>query len=109
MNTLPNYQVSARVVLAPGDRFRVSGGPYWRTAGGERIPLATRGVCRLLAVCRDRRRTYLVVQASQGIAVLHVEGRRRNKMMPELVCRPYKIRGKIREKEKAIAKQKPIA
>lgn len=104
MKTMEEYRVSPRVVLRPGDRFRVSGGPYWRTAGGEKIPLAVRGVCRLMSVCRARQRTYLIVQASDGVACLHVEGRRRNKFLPGLVCRPYKIRGKVR----AIALQKTI-
>lgn len=101
METLPNYQVSSRVMLRPGDRFRVSGGPYWRTAAGERIPLSVRGACRLVSVYRERRRVWLLVQARDGMAILHVEGRRRNRMMPELVCRPYKIRGKIRAIAKA--------
>ena len=92
MNTLPSYQLSPRVTLQPGDRLRVTGGPYWRTASGAKIPLAVRGVCRLLAVCTDRRRTYLVVQAKSGAAVLHIEGRRKNRMMPQLVCRPYTVR-----------------
>lgn len=108
METLPELRISPRVVLRPGDSFRVSGGPYWRTAGGEKIPLAVRGVCRLVAICRDRRRTYLVAHARDGIAVLHIEGRRRNRLMPELVCRPYKIRGKIRGRNDAIALRRPI-
>lgn len=104
METMPEYRVSARVVLRPGDRFRVRGGPYWRSASGEKIPMAVRGICRLVAAYTHRRKTYLLVQASDGVAVLHVAGRRRNRMMPELVCRPYRVSGKIREKRKALDK-----
>lgn len=108
METLLELKISPRVTLRPGDSFRVSGGPYWRTSSGEKIPLAVRGTCRLVAICRERSRTYLVVNAKDGIAVLHIEGRRRNRLMPELVCRPYKIRGKIRGRNNAIALRKPI-
>lgn len=100
------YRVSPRVVLRAGDRFQVSGGPYYRTASGEKIPMAVRGACRLVAVYRDRSRVYLLVSARDGMAVLHVAGRRRNRMIPGLVCRPYVVKRKIRN---AIALRKPIA
>ena len=106
VETLTEYRVSPRVVLRPGDRFKVSGGPYYRTASGEKIPMAVRGACRLVAVYRDRSRVYLLVSARDGMAVLHVAGRRRNRMIPGLVCRPYVVKRKIRN---AIALRKPIA
>jgi len=90
--TLDEYRVSPRVVLRPGDRFKVSRGPYWRTAAGERVPVAVRGVCTLVAVLRQRSRTFLLARSGEGTVVLHVEGRRKNRMMPELVCRPYTVR-----------------
>ena len=34
------YRVSTRVVLRAGDRFRVSGGPYYRLSNGEKIAMA---------------------------------------------------------------------
>ena len=43
-HVLDEYRVSERVVLRPGDRFRVTAGPYWRCHDGERIPMAERGV-----------------------------------------------------------------
>ena len=43
---MTSYQLSPRVTLHPGDRFRVSGGPYYRLPSGEKIPLAARGACR---------------------------------------------------------------
>jgi len=106
VETLAEYRVSPRVVLRPGDRFKVSSGPYYRTANGDRIPMAVRGACRLVAVYRERGRVYLLVAARDGMAVLHVAGRRRNRMIPGLVCRPYVVKKKIRD---AFALRKPIA
>lgn len=94
VETLTEWRLGPRSVLRPGDRFKATGGPYWRTAGGDRIPLAVRGTCRLVAIHRQRSRVYLVVETRGGTAVLHVAGRRRNRLMPQLVCRPYKIRRK---------------
>lgn len=47
-------RVSVRVVLAPGDQFRVAGGPYYRLADGTRVPMAARGTFVLVAVDRGR-------------------------------------------------------
>lgn len=94
----PEYRVSDRVVLRPGDRFRVSGGPYYRLADGTKIPLAVRGVVTLRQVIRTGRggqRVLLEVQCGEGTAILHVSGSRRSPV-EGVVPRPYKIRGKLR-------------
>ena len=86
------YQLSPRVTLRRGDSIRVSGGPYWRAAGGEKLPMAARGKFVFLNAMRRGRVVWLVAVGKSGNAILHVEGRRRNKLMPELVCRPYRVR-----------------
>ena len=91
------YQVSPRVVLKPGDRFRVSGGPYWKTGSGEKLPMATRGVCRFVSAIRRGKLEFLIATSGEGTVVLHVAGRRRNAMMPEMVCRPYVIKSRLKE------------
>ena len=95
------YRVSARVVLLPGDQFRVAGGPYWRLGGGVKVPLATRGVCTFRRTIRRGRVVCLEATAKDGAVILHVEGRRRNRLMPALVCRPYAVKSKVRRKSKA--------
>lgn len=95
--SLDEYQVSPRVTLRRGDRFRVGAGPYWRLSDGRKIPMAVRGVCTFLRAERVGKRVYLEAIAKDGAVLLHVEGRRRNRLMPELVCRPYVIRGKKRK------------
>jgi len=89
--TVETYQLSARIVLAPGDSFRVAGGPYYRLADGRRVPMAARGVYRLVEVVRERSRVYLLAYGREGWALLHVEGRRRS-AVTGLVARPYRVR-----------------
>lgn len=95
---MTEYRVSERVVLRPGDRFRIGAGPYWRSASGEKIPLAARGVCRFVETIRQGAREFVVARCGDGTVVLHVAGRRKNPLMPQLVCRPYKIKGKVRSR-----------
>ena len=87
-----DYQLSPRVTLKPGDYIRVSKGPYWRGAAGERVRMAARGVYRYSHTVRNRRQVFLIAVNLTGTAVIHVEGRRRNVLIPELVCRPYEVR-----------------
>jgi hypothetical protein len=84
------YQLSPRVCLRPGDRIRVSSGPYCRL-GGQRIPVAARGLFVLVEVIVERSRVYLLGYGAGGYAMLHVSGRRRSRI-PGLVCRPYRVR-----------------
>lgn len=87
---MTGYQLSPRITLAPGDRIRVSGGPYYRL-GDQRIPLAARGVHIVVEVIQQRSRVYLLAYGAGGYAMLHVAGRRRSRV-PGLVCRPYRVR-----------------
>lgn len=96
--SLDEYQVSPRVVLRRGDKFTVSKGPYWRLAGGEKVPMSVRGVCTFVRAERIGKRVYVQAIAKDGAVVLHVAGRRRNRLMPEMVCRPYTIKSKKRRK-----------
>jgi len=88
------YRISPRVVLEPGDSFRVAGGPYYKTRDGQRLPLAARGTFRLMEVIRRRSRVYLLAHGAEGWAMLHVEGRRRSPV-PGLVPRPYRVTRRV--------------
>jgi hypothetical protein len=85
------YRLSPRVTLQPGDSFRVTSGPYYRLADGRRVPMAARGVFRLVEVRRHRSRVYLLGYGREGWALIHVEGRRRSPVAG-LVARPYRVR-----------------
>ena len=89
---MTGYQLSPRVTLVPGDRFRVTGGPYYRLASGEKVSMAARGTFTLLAVEQTARgRVTLLAYGPGGYAVLHVAGRRRSRV-PGLVARPYRVK-----------------
>ena len=89
---MTGYQISPRVTLVPGDKFKVSAGPYYRLASGERVSMAARGTFTLLAVEQTSRgRVTLLAYGPGGYAVLHVAGRRRSRV-PGLVARPYRVR-----------------
>lgn len=97
------YRVSPRVVLRTGDRFRVSGGPYWRTSGGQRIAMAERGVMTFIRAVHRGAVVLIEARSEAGYCVLHVAGRRRNRIDPALVCRPYRIKGRVRATRRATA------
>lgn len=97
---MSEYRVSERVTLRPGDKFRISGGPYYRLPDGRKMPMAVRGVCTFVRAVHDKSRVYIEARNKEGTVLLHVAGRRRNKMAPELVCRPYKIKGRLRKEKK---------
>lgn len=98
MNTVVanEYRVSERVVLRAGDKFRVSTGPYWRGQDGSRIPLAERGVMTFVRVVHRGAVVLIEARSDGGYCVLHVAGRRLNRVDPALVCRPYRIKGRVR-------------
>ena len=90
------YRVSERVTLRPGDQFTVTAGPYWRGGDGAKIPMAARGRFAFTRAIHRGKRIYLVAVNRDGVAILHVEGRRTNRLAPEIVCRPYRIKAKHR-------------
>lgn len=94
------YRVSERVVLTPGDQFKVSAGPYYRLDSGERVPLAARGTMTFVAAHRRGQRVVIEARDGAGTVMLHVAGRRRSPV-PGMVPRPYRIVRKLRRKTKA--------
>lgn len=96
---MDEYRVSQRVVLRPGDRFRVTGGPYWRCGDGKRLAMAERGVLTFNRAIRYGSVVLIEARSQDGYCVLHVEGRRRSRVDPALVCRPYRIKARLRPRE----------
>lgn len=94
-----SYRVSERVVLTPGDQFRVAAGPYYRLDSGERVPLAARGTMVFVACHRRGQRVVIEARDGAGTVMLHVAGRRRSPV-PGLVPRPYRIVRKLRKRMK---------
>lgn len=94
---LTEYRISPRVLLRAGDKFRVTGGPYIRGGSGEKIGMAYRGVCTFIRAEISGARVHIYASNKEGTVLLHVAGRRRNQWLPDLVCRPYKIKGRVRK------------
>jgi hypothetical protein len=96
---LDEYKPSERVTLRRGDKIRVSKGPYIRLADGEKMRMSATGICTFERAVKTGTRICLVARHSKsGWVVLHVEGKRRNADIPNLVCRPYQVR-KVRAKK----------
>jgi hypothetical protein len=94
--TSDSYQVSERVVLNYGDKFRASGGPYWQSSDGRKIALKSYGPYTFHRHCKRGSLEWIEsLDKSGSFAVLHIAGRRR-KVDASLVPRPYRITGKKR-------------
>jgi len=94
------YQVSPKVVLKKGTKFRVADGPYWKTATDKIIPMRARGVMTFNFAFKDGRAICIDADSEkEGHVILHVRGVRKNKEMPEMVCRPYRVTGRVRSKK----------
>ena len=99
-----SYRLGERSVLRKGTKFRVGLGPYYVTNGGEHVSMAFKGIVTFLFAEKNGEREYIHATTSKGANVLlHVKGERTNPLVPGMVCRPYKIRGRVRTRRKAKA------
>lgn len=89
-----SYRLSERVLIEKGTRFKASGGPYWKTSDGQKVPLNSRGPYTFLAHAKRGAVEWIECLDRDGcFAVLHLAGRRR-RIDNMLVARPYKIIGR---------------
>jgi hypothetical protein len=95
-----SYRVSERVLLTPGDQFKVAAGPYYRSADGTKTPMAARGTMTFIAAHRRGQRVVIEASDGSGTVMLHVAGRRRSPVAG-LVARPYRITRKLRKRLQA--------
>jgi len=94
------YRVSDRVLITRGDRFRATGGPYWKGSDGTKVSLRSKGPYTFHAHVKKGAVEWIECLDKDGsFAVLHVAGRRR-RIDGALVTRPYKIVGKKRPVDK---------
>lgn len=89
-------QLSQRVTLRPGDRVRVSGGPYWEQpspdGGVTKVRMGERGVMVFEEYCRLGQSQWVVARGESGYAALHVGPEERSSEVPGLVRRSYRLR-----------------
>lgn len=95
------FQVSARVTLRVGDKFRAKGGPYWLTKDKVRVSLSSRGPYTFHRHCRRGAYEWIEALDKDGaFAPLHIAGKRR-RVDQRIVPRPYTVTGKKRPTAKA--------
>jgi hypothetical protein len=84
-------------VLVKGDRFRVTGGPIYVTASGEKIPMYERGVFLFDRYCEQGAAKWIEAFQGDGSGrvVLWVGRTIRSKMVPGLLRRPYRTTRKV--------------
>jgi len=96
--TSDSYRLSERVLISKGDRFKATGGPYWKSKDGTQVSLTSRGPYTFHAhVTRGAIEWIECLDKDNCFAVLHIAGRRK-KIDGSMVTRPYKIVGKKRNK-----------
>jgi hypothetical protein len=102
------YRFGVRGVLAPGDCFRVTGGPIYVTDGGTKIPMYVRGIFQFHRYCEQGAAKWIEAYRADGggFVVLWVGKSGRSKTIPNLRRRPYRITGKVGAKTSP-SKRKP--
>ena len=91
-----SYRLSSRVLISKGDRFRATGGPYWKSKDGTKTSLRSYGPYVFHALVTRGKVIWIECLDKDGcFAVLHVSGKRR-RIDGSLVPRPYKVLGKKR-------------
>ena len=100
LQVFDEYRFGLRSVLTPGDQFRASGGPVYVTASGAKIPVGDHGLFVFRRYCvRGAAKWLEAYQADGGIAVLWVGKSGPSPTVPNLHRRPYRIRGKVRDRQ----------
>jgi hypothetical protein len=89
-------RLSERVTLQPGDKVRVSGGPYWEQVGADgsvtKTQMGERGVMVFEEYCQLGESRWVVARGRSGYAALHIGPEERSTEVPGLVRRPYRLR-----------------
>jgi hypothetical protein len=93
LQVFDEYAYGPRSVLRAGDRFRVSGGPYYQNDDGTKTLMAERGTFVFRRYCvRGASKWLEAVQVGGGAVVLWVGKASRNPDLPSFRRRPYKVR-----------------
>jgi hypothetical protein len=91
-----SYRVSERVLISRGDKFKATGGPYWKSKDGTKVSLKSYGPYTFHSHVKRGAIEWIECLDKDGcFAVLHIAGRRR-RIDGSLVARPYRVTGKKR-------------
>jgi hypothetical protein len=99
MKTLPEFQLSPRTIIRPGDRIRVSGGPVHVRANGDKIRVGERGQFIIRDLFKRRGRIYATASKIDndgmyaGVFTLFISGRAvRSALTETILNKPYRVR-----------------
>ena len=93
-------------MLHPGDRFRVSGGPYYENEDGSKTLMAERGMFKFRRYCQKGASRWIeATRVGGGTVVLWVGKPGPNKDLPSFKRKPYKIRKVTERKRKGGKKE----
>jgi hypothetical protein len=109
LETFDEYRYGPRSVLQPGDRFRVSGGPYYVNPDGSKSLYAERGVFVFKRYCTFGSQKWIEARHQDGgDVVLWVGKSVANPDLPTFRRRPYKVRkvGETKRERKKKATEK---
>ncbi len=96
---LDRYQLSQRITLRTGVRFRATGGPLFQLSNGTTVSLAAKGPFTFRAYCKQDGYEWIeALDRDRCFVPLHIAGTRRQ-IAPQIVPRPYRIRSTIRPKK----------
>ena len=110
LQIMDSFHFGHKSVLRLGDRFRVTGGPYYLTDDGERIPMYERGVFVFERYCVQGSAKWIDAHRADGggHVVLWVGKPCWSKAVPNLRRRPYRITQKLgKKKASRTAAKKP--
>ena len=107
---MEEFQFGPKSVLRPGDRFRVTGGPFYVTDDGEKVPMYERGVFVFERHCVQGAAKWIDAHRADGggHVVLWVGRPCWSETIPNLRRRPYRVTQKLgKKRESRTATRKP--
>ena len=109
LQVMDSFHFDHKSVLRPGDRFRVTDGPYYVTDDGERTPMYERGVFVFERYCVQGAAKWIDAHRGDGggRVFLWVGRPCWSNTIPNLRRRPYRVTRKLGKKKPSRAKKKP--
>jgi hypothetical protein len=105
LQVFDQYRYGLRSVLAPGDRFRATGGPVYITDDSTVIPMRERGLFMFRKFCiQGAARWIEAYRVDGGTVILWVGKPSRSRTVPNLRHRPYRV-AKVQDAEAQRGKQ----
>jgi len=91
--TFDRFTLGPRSYLVPGDKFRATKGPVYKTLDGDRLNLGSRGLFVFVCYCERGASKWIEARrVNGGTEVLYVGRPRWSRVVSGLRLRPHKLR-----------------